>query len=161
MWRDSAYSSLTTLINPVCERIVSHAKKLCVVRILKFNPRNMTIFVTSEAIHCRADSRASKIVIHANPYTISFLTHYLCSEHTNPLKQFSIDHPAIFAKDGLFWLSIVMSPLLIYDVARTQGVRIVTSNSSSVLAVEVWERMNNFIQHFTRHAITYSCWDLS
>ena len=27
MWRDSAYSSLTTLINPVCERIVSHAKK--------------------------------------------------------------------------------------------------------------------------------------
>ena len=28
-------------------------------------------------------------------------------------------------------------------------------------AVEIWERINNFISHFTEHVIIYSCWDLS
>ena len=28
-------------------------------------------------------------------------------------------------------------------------------------AVEIWERMSNFIPHFTGYVITYPCYDLS
>ena len=41
-------------------------------------------------------------------------------------KQSSIAHFAIVARDGLFWLDIVMSSQLICDVTRTRGTGIVT-----------------------------------
>ena len=53
--------------------------------------------------------RHREIVIHGNECIILLLTHYLCTEHINPLKQSSIAHFTIVAKDGLFWLSTVTS----------------------------------------------------
>ena len=64
--------------------------------------------------------------------------YYLISDmlfcDTIQLKQSSIAHFAIVAKDGLFWLSIVTSPRLICDVKWTRGTGIVTSYFSTVLA---------------------------
>ena len=48
-----------------------------------------------------------------------FLHAILCPEHTISLKQLLIPDFAIVAEDGLFWLSIVTTPQLIYDVTRT------------------------------------------
>ena len=44
----------------------------------------------------------------------------------------------IVAKDDLFWLSIVTSPQLIYDVTWTWGTGIMTSHLSIVLARANW-----------------------
>ena len=55
-------------------------------------------------------------------------------------KQASIAHFAIVTDDGLFWLNIVTSSQLIYDVTRTQGTGIVTSYSSIVLARANWRK---------------------
>ena len=49
-------------------------------------------------------------------------------------KQSSVAHFTIVANDGLLWLSIVSSPQLICDVTRKQGIGIVTSYSSIVIA---------------------------
>ena len=53
-------------------------------------------------------------------------------------KKSPIAHFAIVAKDGFFWLSIVMSPQLICDVTRTRGTGIVTLYSPIVRARENW-----------------------
>ena len=67
-------------------------------------------------------------------YTLS------CPEHTTLLKQFSIADFTIVAKDGLFWLKIVTSQQLIYDVTRTGDTGIVTSYSSIVPARANWHK---------------------
>ena len=54
-----------------------------------------------------------------------FLHAILCHGHTIPLKQLSIADFPIVTKDGLFWLSIVMSPHLICDVTKSWGTGIV------------------------------------
>ena len=66
-----------------------------------------------------------------------FLHAILCIEYT---KQSSITHFAIAAKDGLFWIDIVTSSQLIYDVMRTRGTGIVTSYSSIILARTNWPK---------------------
>ena len=47
-----------------------------------------------------------------------FLHAIWCPEHTIPVKQLSSADFAIVVKDSLFWVSIVTSPQLIYDVTR-------------------------------------------
>ena len=47
-----------------------------------------------------------------------FLHAILHPKHTIPLKTLLTTDFAIVAKDGLFWLSIVISPQLISDVTR-------------------------------------------
>ena len=56
------------------------------------------------------------------------------------LKQSSIDSFAIVAKDGVFWLSIVMSTQEICDVVWTRGTVVVTSHSSIVHAHTNWHK---------------------
>ena len=68
-----------------------------------------------------------------------FLYAILCSEHTISQKQLSIAHFAIVDKDGLFCISIVMSPHLICDITRTS---IVTSYSSIVNTHADWRKGN-------------------
>ena len=77
-----------------------------------------------------------KIVVNGNECIILFLTCSLCSEHT--ILQLSIPDFTIVAKDGLFWLSIVIPPQFICDVKRTWGTGIVTSYLSIVLARANW-----------------------
>ena len=72
---------------------------------------------------------------------VSFFLHaILCPEHPIPLKQSSIIHFAIVAKEGIFWHSIVTSSQFICDVTQTWGNRIVTSYSSIVLARASWRK---------------------
>ena len=61
-----------------------------------------------------------------------------CPEHTIPLKTLSFADFAIAVKDSIFWLSIVMSPQLIYDVMQALGTGIVTSYLSIILARTNW-----------------------
>ena len=53
------------------------------------------------------------------------------------LKLLSITDFTIVTKDGLFWLSIVMSPQLICDVTQTWGTGIVTSICQLFLHVPI------------------------
>ena len=69
-----------------------------------------------------------------------FLHAILCPEHSIPLKQSSIAHFAIVAKDRIFWLSIGTSPRLICDVKWTQSTGIVTSYLSIVLTRANWRK---------------------
>ena len=71
--------------------------------------------------------------IHDDSCTVffSYMPFYVLVKHTTPLNQSLVVHFAIFCKDSLFWLVIVMS---ICDVRWTQGTGIVTSSSSIVLA---------------------------
>ena len=55
-----------------------------------------------------------------------FLHVIIFPEHSIPLKQSSIVHFAIVAKEDILWSSIVTSPQLISDVTRTRGTYIVT-----------------------------------
>ena len=71
-------------------------------------------------------------------YFISYTLFYVLN--TISLKQLSIADFAIFAEDSLFWLSIVTSPQLIFDVKRTWGAGIVTSYFSIVLARANWHK---------------------
>ena len=66
-------------------------------------------------------------------YFISYTLFYVLNTPFR-YKQSSIAHFAIVAKDGLFWLNIVMSSQLNCDVTRTWGTGIVTSYSMIVLA---------------------------
>ena len=92
--------------------------------------------VTSEnKNHLTSDQN---IVIHGNECIILFLTRYFMSwAHS---KQSPIVHFVIVAKEGLFCLSIVTSPQLIYDITRTRDTSIVTSYSSIVLARANWRK---------------------
>ena len=82
-----------------------------------------------------------KIVIHGNESIILCITRYIMSwTHKYVEKPSSIVHFAIYAKEGLFWLSIVTSPHLIWDVTRTRGTSIMTSSSSIVLARANWRK---------------------
>ena len=68
-----------------------------------------------------------KIVINSNECIILFRTHFLCPEHTIPLK-------IVVYNWFRQWLNIVTYRQLIYDVTRKRGTGIVTSYSSIVLA---------------------------
>ena len=57
-------------------------------------------------------------------------------------KHASIVHVAIVTKDGLFWLNLVTSSQLICDVTGMQGIGIVTSYSSIVLARTNWRKVD-------------------
>ena len=73
---------------------------------------------------------------------ISFYFWYptLCHKHKNLLS--SIAHFAIVTNDGLFWLSIVASPQLIYDIQWMRETGIVTSYSLIVIAHANWCKGN-------------------
>ena len=76
-------------------------------------------------------TRGRKIVINGNSCIISFLTRYFI------FWTHDTAHFVIVAKNGLFWLSIVTSPQLIYDVTQTS---IATSYSSIVFARANWRK---------------------
>ena len=91
--------------------------------------------VTSEN-HWRITSRVTKKSLFTETNVSFYFLHaILCSEHTIPLKTI-IDRSFLHChQNGLFWLSIVTSPQLIYEVTRTS---IVTAYSSIVLARANW-----------------------
>ena len=86
------------------------------------------------ANHITGDQKSFFTVMNVLFY---FIHTILCSEHTIPLKQSSIAHFVIVAKNGLSWLCIVTSPQMICDVMRTN---IVTSYWSIVLARANWRK---------------------
>ena len=69
-------------------------------------------------------------------------------------KQLSIGDFSIVAKDGFFWLSIVTSLQLIYNVTRTLGTAIMTSYSSLVLARSNWHNSPGYLCHIGAEPIT-------
>ena len=72
-------------------------------------------------------------------YFISYTLFYVLNTQFR-WKQLPIADFAIVAKDGLFWLTIVTSPLLICDVTRTTDTGIVTSYSLIVMARANWHK---------------------
>ena len=86
----------------------------------------------------KSDHKWPKIIILGYEHIILFITHYFMSQTHNSLKQLSVTDFTIVAKDDLFWLRIVTSPLLICDVTRMWGTGIMTPYSVIVLAPTNW-----------------------
>ena len=76
---------------------------------------------------------SKKLLFVVTNVLLYFLRAILCLEYIIPLQTW-FAHVGIVAKDGLFWLNIVMSSQLICDVTRTRGTGIVRSYSSIVFA---------------------------
>ena len=96
--------------------------------------------VTSEN-HWQITSQVTKKSLFTVTNVLFYFLHaILYLEHTVPLQTIIDRSFAIVARDGLFWLDIVMSSQLICDVTRTLGTDIVTSYLSIVLARANWRK---------------------
>ena len=80
-------------------------------------------------------------------YFISYMLFYVFNTPFR-YKQSLIPHFAIEVKDGLFWITIVMSSQLICDVMLTRGAGIVTSHSPTVFArANLVQRLSSLVNY--------------
>ena len=63
----------------------------------------------------------------------------------------------------IYWHCVTLNPAWISDYTRYKAwdeISYLLPNFNG-WTVEVWVWMNNIIPHFTRHMITFACWDFS
>ena len=91
------------------------------------------IFMSDEVTSKNPCRSSDKNLLFTSTNILFYFWHLiLCHKHQNLLS--SMAHFAVVTNDGLFWLSIVASPQLIYDIPWMRETGIVTSYSLIVIA---------------------------